>query len=215
MLLDILTAAVLGVVGLRLATIATRAARSRPLRDRTVVIVKGWRPRHFLLALPVLVAVGTVAYALVVYVPGLDWGWWWALGGSGNVLTGATDRDPDNLVLQLVPLVFVLVLFPLLPLLAEREERMFRVGAERWPIAKRIRRAVEFGLVHLIMGIPVGVALALAVGGGYFTWAYLRGFRRGGDREAGLLEAARAHAAYNTTALSLALLGIALTLFTR
>ena len=38
-------------------------------------------------------------------------------------------------------------------------------------------RAVKFGLVHAVIGIPIGAALALSIGGWYFTWAYLRGYR--------------------------------------
>lgn len=209
MLLDVITAAVLAFVGFRLATIGWRAARSRDLRDRTLTVVRGLRPRHFLLGFPVLIAVAITAFTLIE-IPGLDFGWWWALGGTGNVITGGTERGEDSVVLQLVPVVFLLVLLPLLPLLAEREEQMFRLGAEEWSTPRRIRRAVEFGLVHLIMGIPIGVALALSLGGGYFTWAYLRGWRRTGSREAALLESTRAHTAYNGIVIVLALVGFVL-----
>lgn len=219
MLLDILTVAVLGLVGVRLATIASRAARSQALRGRTVEIVKGLRLRHFLWAPVVLVVVVTAAL-LLVEIPGLDFGWWTAIGGTGNVIVGSTERETGGGGgggggggwADLVPLVFLSVLLPLLPLLAEREERMFRVGAEEWGFGRRVRRAVEFGLIHLIMGIPIGVALALSLGGGYFTWAYLRGWRRveGGSQEAGLLESTRAHTAYNGTVVVLALVGVAL-----
>jgi len=40
------------------------------------------------------------------------------------------------------------------------------------------------------------VALALSLGGWYFTWAYLQGYAAGG-REAGVLESTRSHLAYN------------------
>ena len=211
MLLDLLTVAVLGLVGARLATIASRAARSEALRGRTIEILRGLRLRHFLWAPVVLVVVVTAA-VLLVEVPGLDFGWWTAIGGTGNVIVGSTERDTGGGLADLVPLVFLLVLLPLLPLLAEREERMFRVGAESWSWPRRVRRAVEFGLIHLVMGIPIGVALALSLGGGYFTWAYLRGWRRveGGSQEAGLLESTRAHTAYNGVVLVLALVGLAL-----
>lgn len=215
MLLDVVTVAVLGLVGLRLATLATRAARSRPLRDRTLDILRGLRVRHFALGLPTLVAVATTAFVLIE-LPVLDWGWWSALGGTGNVVTGSTERGDDSAVLRLLPFAFLALLLPLLPLLAEREEQMFRLGAERWSAAKRVRRAVEFGLIHLVMGVPIGVALALSIGGGYFTWAYLRGYRAGGgDRQAALLESTRAHAAYNAIAVVLALVGLALAESTR
>jgi hypothetical protein len=77
---------------------------------------------------------------------------------------------------------------------------MFRLGAEDWSTARRIRRGLEFGLVHAVIGIPIGVAVALSIGGWYFTWAYLRGLPRGGH-EAALMESTRAHFAYNAVVL--------------
>lgn len=205
MLLDLLTVAVLGLVGVRLATLASRAARSEVLRGRWVEVVRGLRVRHFVPVPFVLTAVLVTALALL-RVPGLSLGWWSAIGGTGNVIVGASDRQDFGAAGLVVPIVFLSVLLPLLPLLAEREERMFRAGAEGWSTIRRARRAVEFGLVHLVMGIPIAVALALSVGGAYFTAAYLWGHRRScGSQEAAVLESTRAHTAYNATILFAAL----------
>jgi hypothetical protein len=95
--------------------------------------------------------------------------------------------------------VFLALLIPALPLFAEAEERMFRLGAEHRTRWGRLRRSVEFGLAHAIIGIPIGVALGLSVGGMYFTSCYMRVFRRGGDQNAAMLESTRAHTAYNAT----------------
>jgi hypothetical protein len=62
---------------------------------------------------------------------------------------------------------------------------------------------VEFGLAHAIIGIPIGAALGLTVGGLYFTWSYMRVFRRTGDQNAAMLESTRAHTAYNATVIAL------------
>jgi len=51
-------------------------------------------------------------------------------------------------------------------------------------------------LVHALIGIPIGVALALSIGGAYFMTAYVRVYRRRGP-DAALLESTRSHAAYN------------------
>jgi hypothetical protein len=194
MLLDVLTVAVLAFFGTRLVAVARRSVTGRA-RHRTAEIVRGLRPRHFLRAAVVLAAVLALATVLV-QVPGLSFGWWTALGGTGNVIVGSTSRTSGTPLAWLVPAVFLLLLVPALALLAEREEVMFRSGAEQWSFKRRVVTGLKFGLAHLIMGIPIGVALALSVGGWYFTWAYLRGFRRGG-REAGLLESTRSHLAYN------------------
>ena len=77
---------------------------------------------------------------------------------------------------------------------------MFRQGADHWSTGRRMRRAVEFGLVHALIGIPIGVALALSIGGVYFTWRYLKG---------GILESTRAHLAYNLEVVILVVVALA------
>ena len=207
MLVDILTAAVLVWVGSRLAVAARVSVASRG-RSLAIALVRGVRPRHFLLAVPVFALVYASAVALL-QVPGLDWGWWTALGGQGNPVVGSTNRTSGTALEWLVPVVFLALLVPALPLLVMREEEMFRAGSEQRTLWGRVRRGVEFGLVHALIGIPIGVALALSIGGWYFTVMYLRGYRWGG-REAGLTESARCHLAYNATILALVAVALAL-----
>ena len=199
--LDVATFAVLAFVGVRIAG-GTRIALSGRGRGRVAEILRGLRFRHFLLAVPAFVFTAT-AVVLLVQVPVLDWGWWSALGGFGNPVTGGTERTTGTALEWLIPLVFVILLLPALPLFAEAEERMFRVGAEQRSAWGRLRRSVEFGLAHAIIGIPIGAALGLSVGGMYFTWSYLRMFRRTGDQNAAMLESTRAHTAYNATVIAL------------
>lgn len=194
MALDLLTFAVLAFVGVRLAS-GARIALSPPGRRRITGIVRSLRPRHFVLAPPVIVLVGAGIVGLTA-VPGLDFGWWTAIGGSGNPVTGGTDRTSGTALEWLVPAVFLALLLPALPLFAEAEERMFRRGSEHRSTLGRAWWGVLFGLAHAVVGIPIGAALALGVGGWYFTWAYLRAYRRGG-REAALLESTCSHLAYN------------------
>ena len=196
MLLDVLTVAVLAFVGVRLVTVA-RAAGTRPdLRRRVLTIVRGIRLRH-VLPVPVVLAAVLAAATLLLEVPGLDWGWWSAIGGYGNPVTGGSERTVGTVFEWAIPLVFALLLLPGLPLFAEAEERIFWLGAERWSMPERAVRGVVFGLVHALVGLPIGVALALSVGGWWFTAVYLRGYWRGGTREDALLESTRAHTAYN------------------
>jgi hypothetical protein len=199
--LDVATVVVLAFVGVRIAG-GTRIALTGKGRGHVAVIVRGLRPRHFLLAVPAFVLTAS-AVIVLVQLPLLNWGWWSALGGFGNPVTGGTERTTGTPLEWLVPLVFVALLIPALPLFAEAEERMFRLGAEgrsRWG---RLRRSVEFGLAHAIIGIPIGAALGLTVGGLYFTWSYMRVFRRTGDQNAAMLESTRAHTAYNATVIAL------------
>lgn len=193
-LLDLVTLVVVAWFGSRLL-LAFRWSLRPAARARSLLIVRGVRLRH-LGPVPLVLAVVAGAGALLVQVPGLSFGWWTAIGGQGNPAFGLTETTEGTPLGTIIPLVFMTLLVPALPLLVEREERLFRLGAEDWSLAKRAGKAVLFGLVHAIIGIPIGVALALSLGGGWFTYAYLRGWRRGGRVE-GLLESTRSHLAYN------------------
>jgi len=198
---DLVTAVVLVLVAVRVGGVTRRLFTTRHLRQRTMTIVRGIRPKHVLPVPLVLTAVIVVA-SLLLELPVLDWGWWSALGGVGNPVTGSTERTTGTALEWVIPLAFVILLLPALPLFAEAEERRFRQGAEHWSTATRARKGIEFGLVHAVIGIPIGVALALSIGGWYFTWWYLH---RGG----GVLESTRAHVAYNGFILVLLLLALA------
>jgi hypothetical protein len=207
-MLDVATYAVLAFVGVRIAT-GTRIALSGSGRGHVAEIVRGLRPRHFLLAVPALALV-LVAVVALVQLPVLSWGWWTALGGLGNPVTGTTDRTAGTSLEWIIPLVFLVLLVPPLPLFAEAEERMFRLGAEHRTRWSRLRRSVEFGLAHAIIGIPIGAALGLSVGGMYFTDRYLHEFRRSGDARAAMAESTRAHLGYNITVIVIVIVGLAL-----
>jgi hypothetical protein len=209
MLTTVLTASVLAFVGYRLVSAASLMARSAALRRRVRDIVSGIRWRH-LWPIPFVLGGVLVAAIALLQVPPLRFGWWTALGGLGNPVTGTTDQTTGTALEWLVPLVFLLLLAPALPLFAFREEELFRLGAEDWSGRRRVLKALQFGLVHALIGIPIGVALALAVGGGYFQWAYLRGFHAsGGDQQAAVLESTRAHTAYNGAIVLVVLAAIA------
>lgn len=206
MLADLLTVVVLAWVGSRLVAAARISWRS-PARGRVLALVRGLRPRHFVLAVPVLLLVLVAAVALL-RVPGLDFGWWTAIGGVGNPVVGSTERTTGTFLEWLLPVVFLTLLLPALPLLVLREEELFRAGSEDRSFWSRLAWGVRFGAVHALIGIPIGVALALSIGGWYFTAMYLRGYRRGG-RLGGLQESARAHLAYNLTIVAIVLVSLA------
>ena len=206
-MLDVLTTIVLVVVGFRIFS-GTRLFGRREIRQHVLEIVRGLRLRHFVACWPVFVLVIVTAFALL-QVPGLSWGWWSAIGGVGNPVVGSSQRTSGTPLEWIIPLIFLTMLVPALPLFAESEERMFRLGAElrSWP--SRIRRAVEFGLVHCLIGIPIGVGLALSIGGLYFTWAYLRMYRKTCSPAAAMAESTRAHLGYNLTVFAFVAVALA------
>jgi hypothetical protein len=204
-LVDVLTLAVLFVVGARLFE-AARA--SVDARRSALTLVRGLRPHHFLLGLPVLAAVVTAA-ALLIQLPVLSFGWWTALGGEGNPVFGSTNRSLGVLDVA-IPVAFASLLLVSLPLLVAREEWIFRRGAERRGTFRNLSRSLVFGLAHAVIGIPLGAALALSVGGMYLTSCYLRGWRETRTQPGALLESTRAHLAYNLTILVLVAVALAL-----
>lgn len=117
--------------------------------------------------------------------------------------SGDTGRaEVLTLVLSLVILsIFVLCA----PMLAHWEEQQYRRRSELQSGADRFLRQLRFGLAHLVMGIPVGFALALTVAGLGFMRAYLGGGGRAGHRGKGVLEATRTHLAYNWLAAGVAI----------
>jgi hypothetical protein len=73
---------------------------------------------------------------------------------------------------------------------------------------------VLFGLAHAVVGIPIGAALALSIGGLYLTWCYLERWRETRSESEALLESTRAHLAYNLTIIGLVLASLLVLLAT-
>jgi hypothetical protein len=206
---DVLTVAVLGFVGFRLATGLRRSMFGDGRATVRLIVSRiGWRhiwPVPFVLAGVIAVA------AALVQIPGMDWGWWSALGGEGNPVFGSNTATAGTVWEWLVPAVFLLLLIPALPLFAYAEEQMFRRGAEGWSHRRRALKVVQFGLVHALIGIPIGTAFALSVGGAYFMWVYLRSYRAVSSAAHATLESARAHTAYNGVIVAVVVIVVVIT----
>src|SRR5581483_1968633 len=113
---------------------------------------------------------------------------------------GAGEPPPGNIILE--PLAyrwlavpFLLLLLFVLPSLAAAEERLFRQGTRGW--RQGLVRSLIFGLAHWPMGIPLGAALALSIGGLWFTYQYFRG---------GIARSTVYHLTYNLLAILLIVL---------
>src|SRR4029450_9106842 len=88
------------------------------------------------------------------------------------------------------------------------EECVSRRGAEARGTAVNLGRSLVFGLAHAVVGIPIGAALALSIGGLYLTWCYLEGWKETRSQTGALLESTRAHLAYNLTIVTLVLVSL-------
>jgi hypothetical protein len=202
-----LTAAVLGFMGVRLVG-GVRHARTGAGRALTTTIVRGVGWRHVWPVPLVLTGVLVVA-APLMSLPVLSWGWWSAMGGTGNPVFGSSTATAGGPLELVIPLVFLALLVPALPLFAHAEEVLFRRGAEGWSKRRRALKVVQFGMVHALIGIPIGAALALSVGGAYFMGVYLRAVRGGLGAAGATIESARAHAVYNAVIVVLVLVTLA------
>ncbi len=195
-------AAVLVVQLLVLALLVFRASQS--LRNpRQRIVLRGIRPRHFALALRVLAGVLIAVLMLLAPNTVLRWGWWESLGGTGNVIFAQSSHPAEWISRVALPILIVIALLVSLSLFALHEERAFRRGDEARGTGERLWRSLLFGLAHLVMGIPIGAALGLGVGGFGFSQAYRRRWRESGSRLQSVLESARVHLAYNLMLVSL------------
>lgn len=204
-LFDLLTLTVLAVVGVQLVQSARTAVGAR---RHVIAVVSGLRWRHLLHAVPVLAAV-LVSLVVLLQVPGLSFGWWTAIGGIGNPVFGASEHGLRGGAAVLLPALFGALLLVSLPLLVEREEWIFRRGAERRGVVRNTLVALLFGLMHVLVGIPIGAGLALSIGGVYFTHVYLRTFRATRSQHAALAECTRAHLGYDLVIVILVLVALA------
>ena len=70
-------------------------------------------------------------------------------------------------------IVFIGLLALNIPRLARREEEMFRRGKKGWQDVAF--RSLKVGLIHMVVGVPLGAALALWIAGMFFSWRYFAG----------------------------------------
>lgn len=154
-----------------------RASRGAWAHRRLVTTI--WsrvRPVHVVGGAGLLVAVVVAASALISGVPGMGLGLGSLVGTTGNAVfapleeavarTGPPAAGDVDWALLLLATGFLLPLVVLLPWLAFVEEEVFRAGLEDASLLTEMRSAMVFGLLHLVMLVPLGAALAVG-GCGY------------------------------------------------
>lgn len=171
------------------------------------------------------IVVITISLGIIFYLNApefLKWGWGSLIfENSGNVALQPLDTasqmgeklselqgntfDYRWLFMGLVWMTFMLVL----PFWAEAEEKIFRQGVHSWK--GMAINSIKFGLVHLIMGIPICWALMLSVPGFLFACRYKYSYHRYLNKfknetqaqEAGVRASTADHTIYNAILISL------------
>ena len=154
----------------------------------------------FLLVMFVFVTIGTLAS---IGLPKfMTWSWISMLGDGGtNTPSGNIMAAPFKSGSVLIITGFWFLLTLALPYLAKGEEEGFRSLV--FGTKKRIITSIKFGLVHMIVGVPLFVALILAVAGYIFSIFYVKAFNKAAkvdpytaDKVA-ILASTSVHAKYN------------------
>jgi hypothetical protein len=162
------------------------------------------RPMDYLWSF--LMVIGVVVSVITLASIGLPkfmtWSWISMLSGdgtdtqSGNIMA-APFRSGSVLIIG----GFWLLLSLALPYLAKGEEETFRSLV--FGTKKRIITSIKFGLVHMIVGVPLFIALILAVVGYIFSIFYVKAFYKAAavdpysaDKVA-ILASTSVHAKYN------------------
>ena len=81
---------------------------------------------------------------------------------------------------------------------------------EGWSQARRLLKVLQFGMIHAVIGVPIGVALALSLGGAHFMRVYLREYRRHLNQHDATLESTAAHTVYNGLIVLLVVVAVGL-----
>ncbi len=157
-----------------------RYARSGKL-SRHLTIFRGWAPVEWAKIIALVLVEVFLVFLFIALLwsfggPVMRWGWLTMLA------TPADGPDPGtNLMIAPTSIpwfgvAFFALLTINLPRLARREEEVFRRGTRNW--AHGIQRSFKFGMIHMVVGVPVAAGLALSFAGLFFTWRYFVGGMR-------------------------------------
>jgi len=115
----------------------------------------------------VIVAVIALFLGLIKVAPFLNWSWFSLFSREGMNI----HLIPSNV--KYFGLAF-LVLFGInLPRYAQMEEVWFREGTISWE--QGLLMSILFGMVHCLVGVPIGAGLAISLAGLWFTHQYFVG----------------------------------------
>ncbi|MGG6267179.1 hypothetical protein ACQ4M3_37355 [Leptolyngbya sp. AN03gr2] len=171
--------------------------------------------RVYIQAITLLILTLTIAVVAYAIVPG-----WMKLGWTSFVFNSSTNlavqpfqaikQSSTNWVQNLLLLVLWAFMVFALPFLAEQEEQIFRSRTLEW--TNIARNSLVFGLIHLVMGVPLIASFVLAVPGFAFGCRYRQTYYRSirkyaysseAAHEEALLASTKLHSIYNAIAITI------------
>jgi hypothetical protein len=168
------------------------------------------RPMDYLWSFSMVIGVITsvITLASIGLPKFMTWSWISMLGSEGtDAPSGNIMAAPFKSGSVLIIGGFWLILSLALPYLAKGEEETFRSLV--FGTKKRIITSIKFGLVHMIVGVPLFIALILAVVGYIFSIFYVKAFYKAAavdpysaDKVA-ILASTSVHAKYNFLIITL------------
>ena len=179
------------------------------------------RPLDYLWSFLMVIGVMTTVVTLAsISLPNfMTWSWISMLGSdgaeapSGNIMA-APFRSGSVLIIT----GFWLLLTLALPYLAKGEEQSFRSLV--FGTKNRIITSIKFGLIHMVVGVPLFIALILAVVGYIFSIFYVKAFAKAAKvdpytaDEVAVNVSTSVHAKYNFLIITIgSLLAILVTVF--
>jgi len=179
------------------------------------------RPLDYLWSFLMVIGVMTTVVTLAsIGLPKfMTWSWISMLGdGSADAPSGNIIAAPFRSGSVIIIGIFWLLLTLALPYLAKGEEQAFRSLV--FSTKNRIITSIKFGLVHMVVGVPLFIALILAVVGYIFSIFYVKAFNKAAKinprsaDEVAVNVSTSVHAKYNFLIITIgALLSILVTVF--
>lgn len=139
---------------------------------RASFILKVWGNFTPLLFLEAVITIAGILeiYILLSYIPYLNKGWYNLIYPKGGNIILA----PFHATTGYAAIAFLVLLLLFFPFMVEYEEKGFRA----YKILPRqyIPSSIIFGLIHLIVGIPIAAAIALIFAGLSYSRKYVKTF---------------------------------------
>lgn len=165
------------VLGISVDTLK-RVYQYKRHRDLLKKICRSPSPRHFVEGFFITAVCVVITAVLLAWIPMAQFSWLHVFGlKSQNILMGPRElREASISWFSFVPVIFMGIFLLIMPVIVYVEEKMFREHTIEW--SDILWKSIKFGAMHFLVGIPVGICLALGVVGFIYGCKYRTAFLR-------------------------------------